>query len=178
MDRISEETATARLAELVALEYGVHPAVARQIRTAAALHDIGKVKIPESILNKPGKLDGREFEIIKAHTRLGAELLESIRGSLGEMARLIALYHHEWWSGGGYFGRHTDELPCYISIVAIADVYTALVCERPYKHAWPPEEALAYIQNQAGNQFSHALVKVFLPLAQNDSRVSALLSRR
>lgn len=166
MGQMNEDKAVARLAELVALECGVHPVVAKQIRTATALHDVGKVKISTSILNKPGKLNEQEFEIIKTHTRLGAKILSGIEGGLGAMARLIALYHHEWYDGGGYWGWHTCELPGYVSIAAISDVFTALIRERPYKAAWPPDEALAYIENQAGRQFSPALVKAFLPLAR------------
>lgn len=174
MNQISEDVAAARLTEAVALECGVHPVVAKQIRTAAALHDIGKVKLPGSILNKPGKLNRQEFEVIKTHTTLGAGLLGSVQGCLGEMARMIALYHHEWYDGHGYWGRHTDELPAYISIAAIADVFTALVSIRPYKYAWPREEALMYIQNQSGTQFSPALVRAFLTIAREE-RVPKIL---
>jgi len=170
----NEDKAAANLTEIVALECGVHSAVAKQIRAAAVMHDIGKQKIPDSILKKPGKLTEQEFEVVKTHTRLGAEMLASIQGSLGKMARLTALYHHEWWSGDGYWSRRTDELPAYISIISISDVFTALVCERPYKHAWPPEEALGYINNQAGTQFSPALVRAFIPLARHDSRIRAI----
>lgn len=173
-----EDEAAARLAEIVALECGVHPAVAKQIRVAAALHDIGKQKIPDSILNKPGKLTEQEFELMKTHTRLGAKMLRSIQNGLGKMVRTTALYHHEWYDGGGYWGKHTCELPTYVPIVSISDVFTALVCERSYKFAWPPEEALDYIQNQAGTQFSPALVGVFIPLVRNDSRVSAIFEGR
>ena len=163
-----------RLAELVALECGVRPAVASQIRIAATLHDIGKQKIPRDILNKPGKLNAQEFDIIKTHTVLGAEMLSSMRGELGEMARACCLYHHEYWNGGGYLGRFTDDLPFYIPFVAISDVFTALVCERSYKQAWPPSEAIAYIQNQADTQFSPVLVGIFLSLVRIGSRVSAI----
>lgn len=174
MSGFNEDKAAAQLAEVLALECGVHPVAARQIRTAAYLHDIGKQKLSEVLLNKPGKLTASEFEVIKTHTRLGAEMLIPIQGSLGNMARLSALYHHEHWDGGGYFGKRTDELPAYISYISIADVFTALVSERSYKSAWPPEEAIKYINNQAGTQFSPALVRVFVPLAQGDSRVRAI----
>lgn len=165
-----------QLTEIVTLECGVHPAVAKQVRVAATLHDVGKQKIPVSILNKPGKLDAREFEIIKTHTVLGAEALTSVKGELGEMARACCLFHHEWWNGFGYCGRKTDELPFYVAAVAISDVFVALVCERPYKTAWPPQEALDYIQNQAGTQFSPALVEMFIALILNDNRVPALFA--
>jgi putative two-component system response regulator len=175
MSNFREEKAVARLAEIVALECGTSPAAARQVRTAASLHDIGKLKIPGSIINKPGKLTAREFEVIKTHTVLGAEMLGSFQGKLGEMARVTAMYHHEWYDGSqSYWGKRAAVLPFYVQIAAICDVFTALLYRRPYKRPWPPEEALAYIQNKAGTQFSPALTDIFLPLARNDDRVWAI----
>jgi putative nucleotidyltransferase with HDIG domain len=170
----NEEKAAAKLAEIIALKYGEHPAVARQIRAAAALHDIGKQKIPDAILNKSGKLTNREFEIMKTHTTLGAEMLVSFQGKLGAMARVTALYHHERYDGGGYWGKRTDGLPLYVAITAISDVFTALVCERPYKSPWPPDDTIDYINYQAGTQFDPVLVGVFIPLVQSDSSVRAI----
>ena len=174
----NEGRAVARLAEIMALEQGSSLATARQIRTAAALHDIGKQKIPASILNKPGKLTRQEFEVVKTHTVLGAKMLANFQGELGEMARITALYHHEWHNGCGYWGKRADTLPYYVSIIAIADVFTALICERPYKRAWPPGEVMEYIQNQSGTQFSPALVDFFLSMVRGDSRVPALFDGR
>ena len=174
--RISnEDRATAWLAELFALECGICPSVARQIRTAAALHDLGKQKIPASILNKPEKFTLKEFEIVKTHTTLGAEMLMSIQGELGVMARATALYHHEYYDGSGYLGKHTDELPFYLPIVTISDVFVALIIRRPYKQAWTTKEALSYIQEQSGKQFSPALVKIFLPMMLHDDRILSIL---
>jgi putative nucleotidyltransferase with HDIG domain len=178
MDSFNEEKAVSKLVEIIALEYGASPDEARMIRTAAALHDIGKHKIPKTILNKPGKLTEAEFEIIKTHTGLGAEILENFQGELGEMARVIALYHHERYDGGGYWGKPTEELPFYVSITAISDVFTALVCSRPYKKPWPPGDALDYINKQAGTQFDPVLVGVFIPLARNDGSIRAVFAGR
>ena len=169
-----EEKTVGRLTEIIALECGVCSAKARQIRTAATLHDIGKLRIPAAILDKPGKLDAAEFEAIKKHTLLGVKTLMSIQGELGVMARACCKYHHEWFDGGGYWGRRVSDLPFYIPFVAISDVFTALVSNRPYKEAWPPNEAMQYIQNKAGTQFDPELVKIFLSLVRDDSRVSAL----
>ncbi|MCL2078745.1 MAG: HD domain-containing protein [Oscillospiraceae bacterium] len=177
-NRFNEDKAVARLAELTALECGTAPAVARQIRTASALHDIGKVKIPQSIINKPGKLTPEEFEIIKTHTTLGAEMLASFQGELGAMAKLIALYHHERCDCCGYWGKDMNELPQYVAITAIADVFTALVCKRAYKEAWPPDEAIAYILSQAGRQFNPALVDAFIQLVRYDDRAWAIFNGR
>jgi len=176
---LNENKAVARLSELLALEMGASPAKARQIKSAAALHDIGKQRIPPYILNKPGKLDANEFEIMKNHTKLGVEMLSSIQGALGEMATMTALYHHEWQnpSLGGYWGVSMYYLPDYVGIVSICDVFTALVARRAYKEPWPPTEALAYIGQQAGTQFSEELAEVFLRLIRDDSRVPAIFTQ-
>ena len=175
---INETESVAFLSERTALLCGIEPAVAKQIRIAAALHDVGKQKIPAAILNKPGKLTKDEFEVIKEHTKLGAEMLEGVQGGLGAMARTVCLTHHEWWDGNGYWGYRTDDLPPYVPIVAISDVFTALICERPYKQAWPPREAMDYIQKQAGTQFSPDLVGVFLSMIQGDENVAAFFTGR
>jgi putative two-component system response regulator len=172
MDNVNENRAVGRLSELIALEYGLSPAYAGQIRVAATLHDIGKFRVPREILDKPGELTAQEFEIVKTHTAAGAEMLKSIKGGLGEMARACCMYHHEFYNGGGYFGIHTDKLPLYCQFVAIADVFLALVSsQRAYKSAWPPAEAIEYIQNKAHTQFAPELVSVFLRLVQNNRRV-------
>ena len=175
MNSFSEDKAGARLAEILAARQGFSPAVARQIRTAAILHDIGKQKIPAVILHKPGKLDKLEFEVIKAHTTLGANMLANVQGDLGAMIQNVCLYHHEWHNGAGYWGKSAEELPAYIQIVSISDVFMALINQRPYKSAWPLEAALIYIQNQAGTQFSRELVNAFLSLAESDGQFFACL---
>jgi putative two-component system response regulator len=174
LNTFNENKAVGRLSELLALEYGASPAYAKQIRTAAVLHDIGKQKIPAGILLKPGALTAQEFGVMKTHTVLGAEMLKAIKGSLGEMARACCMYHHEFYNGGGYFGIHTEKLPFYCQFVAIADVFTALLCNRPYKQPWPPKEAVEYIQSKAHTQFAPELVSAFISLVRNDSRVPAI----
>lgn len=175
----NENKAVAALAEIVALEYGVHPTVASQIRTAAALRNIGNQQIHQSIINKPCGLTESEFAIVKNHTLLGAEILSDIQGNLGEMARLIALYHHEHWDSKGYWGKHTCELPVYVSIVSVADTYSALICDRPYKNkAWTPEDALYYIKEESGARFAPALAKVFISVVRGDGRAATLFDGR
>jgi putative two-component system response regulator len=166
----------ARIAEIMALEQGVSSASASQIRAASVLHDIGKIRIPAAILNKPGKRDAREFEIMKTHTTMGAELLSSITGNLGTMSRAACLWHHEHHNGGGYWGKTSPELPPYVPIISIADVFVALVSRRPYKEAWPLKQAVEYIENQAGTQFSPELVKLFTALIRLDGRLKAIYS--
>jgi HD-GYP domain-containing protein (c-di-GMP phosphodiesterase class II) len=176
MDSFNENKAVGQLSELLALTRGYCPAKAKQIGVAAVLHDVGKQKIPASILNKPGKLTEHEFEIVKTHTLRSAKMVSNIQGELGEMTALVCLYHHEWQSGGGYWKVPAYYLPEYVSLVSISDVFTALVSRRAYKDAWPPDEALAFIQQQAGTQFTAVLVEVFTNMIRNDSRVPAIFA--
>jgi len=171
---INENRAVARLSELFALYLGIKPNKARQIRNAASLHDIGKQHIEKSILNKKGRLAPEEFEIIKTHTEIGAQMLSSIKGELGIMARSACLYHHEWYNGGGYMGIPTSKLPYYIPIISISDVFVACCSNRCYKDAWPPEQVLEYLQNQAGTQFSYDIVKKFISLVRESDDVATL----
>ena len=163
------------LSEIMAQKCSLHPDVARRLRTAAALHDIGKSKIPGEILNKPDALYNEEWEIMKTHTVLGAEILTDIKGELGEMACLIAQYHHEKWDGSGYWKKYADDLPLYIPIVTIVDMFVALLSERAYKAKWSYENAVEYIQKQAGTYFNPSLVDIFINLVEHDKNVFPLL---
>ncbi len=176
MRDFNEGITVARLSELLASERGYSPDDARQIHAAALFHDIGKQKISGSIIRKPGKLTTAEMEIMKTHTTLGAGMLMSIHGKLGVMARNICLWHHEFHNGKGYWGKLAGELPPYISIVSICDVYVALINAREYKTAWPQDAALEYIYNRAGTQFSRELADKFCSLVTGDNRVPAILS--
>lgn len=178
MEAINESKAVGRLCEILALAYGEPPHKARQIRIAASLHDVGKQRIKKAILDKPGKLTPQEFEVVKTHTILGAEMLSGLEGELGKMARDCAMWHHEWHNGSGYWGKRMGDLPQFVAFTAISDVFCALIHRRCYKEPWPPREAMDYIQKQAGTQFSHELAEVFLWLVQYDSRVTAIFNRR
>jgi putative two-component system response regulator len=175
MNPFNENRAVGQLSELMALERGYTPAEAKQIKAAAILHDIGKQRISRQILDKPGKLTVKEFNIVKQHTKIGAEMLTCIKGSIGEMARHICEYHHEFENGKGYWEIPAAYLPDYVKFVSLADVYCALISsERPYKSAWSQEDALAYIQEQAGTRYKAVLVDVFVNLIRCDSRVPAI----
>jgi putative two-component system response regulator len=132
------------------------------IRRAAPLHDVGKIAIPDSILLKPGKLMPQEFELMKTHTTLGAKMLSGGRFPLLQWAEEIALTHHERWDGTGYIGQHGESIPMTGRIVTVADVFDALTNERPYKKAWPYDEAIEEIQRQSGRQFDPLVVEAFL----------------
>ncbi|MCL1882468.1 MAG: HD domain-containing protein [Defluviitaleaceae bacterium] len=161
----NEDKAAAVLAEVLALAYGIEPETAQLIGNATALHDVGKIMIPNHIRGKPTKLTNAEFAIMKTHTIWGANILMRIPNDFGVMAREIALLHHERWDSQGYWGKNAKELPDYVQIAAISDLYTALRSpNRPYKRSWPPNEALEYIKAEAGTRFNPALVEVFLSL--------------
>ena len=137
---------------------------------AAPLHDIGKISIPDNILFKPGKLTPEEFDVIKTHSLEGGKMIKSVLEGVSyndyvEIAYDVATYHHEKWDGTGYpFGLKGDYIPISARIMAICDVYDALIMERVYKPAYSQEKALKIIESEAGKHFDPALVKLFLKL--------------
>jgi len=137
---------------------------------SSILHDIGKVGIPDHILMKPGKLNDEEFELIKNHTLIGGDvLLETEKLNSGRtflsIGKMVAYHHHEKWDGSGYpHGMKGEEIPLSARIVAVADVYDALMSERPYKKAFTHEKAVEIITEGRGKHFDPALVDVFLSI--------------
>lgn len=147
-------------------EYGLTAHDIDVISSAAALHDIGKIAIPDAILNKPGRLTEAEFEVMKTHTTTGAELVQTLTG-LGDTEYLryaynIALYHHERWDGNGYpHGLVGDAIPICAQVVSIADVFDALTSDRVYKDAYPCNQAINMILNNECGKYSHKLLECF-----------------
>lgn len=136
---------------------------AQMVETAAPLHDIGKIGIPDSILLKPGKLSPEEFEIMKTHTTIGGELLDGNKSKLLETAKEIALSHHERWDGSGYpKGLNGNEIPFVGRICCICDVFDALTTKRPYKEAWDIDAALMEIEKCKGIAFDPEVVDEFI----------------
>ena len=135
---------------------------------SAPLHDIGKISVPDSVLNKPGKLTAEEYEIIKTHTTAGKKILENAINKVeGESylkeARNMAAYHHERWDGKGYpEGLHGQVIPLSARVMAVADVFDALASPRVYKPAFPIEKALEIIEEGSGTQFDPKCVEVFM----------------
>ena len=130
---------------------------------AAPMHDIGKIGIPEAILLKPGKLLPDEWKIMQKHPAIGAGIIGRHEHPLLNTARIVALTHHEKWDGSGYpRGLAGEKIPLVGRIVAIADVFDALTSERPYKQAWPVEEAIDFLQKQSGSHFDPRLVALFI----------------
>ena len=133
------------------------------LRIAAMLHDVGKIGIPDVILKKPARLDEEEYEIMKTHTNLGGDLFINLFNEVDEMSRDVAVCHHERWDGKGYpKGLAGEDIPLAGRIVAIADVYDALMSKRVYKSAWSEDDVLKYLREQAGTQFDPELIEVFI----------------
>ena len=148
-------------------EYGLVPSEIALMSNAAALHDIGKIAIPEEILNKPGRLTVEEFEIMKTHSAVGDEMLAGLHFGKDEKlvhyARQICRWHHERWDGNGYpDGLAGNEIPLAAQAVSLADVYDALVSERVYKKAFSHETALDMIKNGECGVFNPVLLQCFL----------------
>lgn len=132
---------------------------------AAPMHDIGKIGIPDAVLLKPGKLDEREWIIMRGHSELGAEIIGEHNSPLLQMARVVAMTHHEKWNGKGYpNGLAGEDIPLVGRILAIADVFDALTSERPYKKAWTISAAMEFIEKETGRQFDPALADLFISL--------------
>jgi putative two-component system response regulator len=150
------------LAALIGRAMGFSEDQAQSIQAAATLHDIGKIGIPDRILLKPGALTREEFDQIKTHTAIGAEILTMSHFSILKLAREIAFYHHERWDGCGYNRIGGEDIPVSARIVALADTFDVLTHDRPYKRAWPGSRAVAEIQRERGHQFDPRVVDAFL----------------
>lgn len=149
-------------AQVLALAAGKSDSWAEQLLLAAPMHDIGKIGIPDAVLQKPGKLTDEEMQIMRRHPLIGAEIIGESDSGLLQMAQQVALYHHEKWDGSGYpYGLAAEAIPLEGRIVALADVFDALTSVRPYKKAWSVEEAMAHIHAQSGLHFDPTLVQLF-----------------
>jgi putative two-component system response regulator len=159
----------------------ISAAFVQSIGINSALHDIGKVGIPDHVLLKPGLLDEDELKIMRTHARIGADCIEQIQRRLGEstflhQAREIALYHHERWDGTGYpFGIHSEEIPLSARIVMIADVYDALTSRRVYKDPYSHEVSVEKIRQGAGRHFDPHLVDIFLSIESQFKEIAISL---
>ncbi|MDQ6951486.1 MAG: HD domain-containing phosphohydrolase [Mariprofundales bacterium] len=148
---------------IIANEMGCSLHEQQAIFHASAMHDLGKIGIPDNILNKPAHLEADEWEIMKNHATMGAEILKDSDAELLQLCATIAVGHHEHWDGNGYpNGLAGAEIPLEARIVAVADVFDALVNQRAYKKAWPIEDALALIEGESGSHFDPAVVEAFL----------------
>ena len=133
------------------------------LEVASMIHDIGKLTIPDKILNKPGKLSPVEFESVKKHAIAGYEMMKESKHAIIQAAAVIALEHHEKWNGTGYpAGLEKDATHVFGRIVALADVFDALSTDRVYKKAWPLEQIVDLLKKERGEHFDPKLVDIML----------------
>ncbi|MFW5837698.1 MAG: HD-GYP domain-containing protein, partial [Desulfovibrionaceae bacterium] len=152
------------------------PAELDLLAQAGAMHDVGKIGISDNILLKPGKLTPEEYEVMKTHARIGGKLLSGSDCDLLTAARVVAETHHERWDGGGYpRGLAGEAIPLFGRIACIADVFDALISVRPYKAAWPMDEALQEIERCAGRHFDPGLAERFLARREELQQIMDLL---
>lgn len=150
-------------ARILALAIGYSEAQADELFNAAPMHDVGKIGTPDAILQKKGPLTPEEWVVMRNHAKIGAEILGEHPPGMLRLASSVALTHHEKWDGNGYpRGLRGKDIPIEGRIIAIADVFDALTSERPYKKAWPVEDAVALLQRESGKHFDPELVPAFL----------------
>ena len=155
-----------KVSEMLAEEIGLSPQEVIDIRLTAPLHDIGKIGIPDSILMKKGSLNEKEWEFMKKHTEIGAEILESDLDIL-KCAKRIALYHHEKYDGNGYpAGLKGEDIPIEARIVTVADSFDAIVSARPYKPPRSYLEGIEELKRNSGTQFDPKIVNAFVKISE------------
>ena len=151
----------------VARSLGLHTSLVSNILYAAPMHDVGKIGIPDNILLKPGPLDKKEWVIMKTHTTIGGRILEGSDAAFINLAKVVALAHHEKWDGSGYpLGLKGKDIPQAGRIVAIADVFDALTSQRPYKKAFSLEKSFDNIRKSSGSHFDPEVVEAFFAVQE------------
>jgi putative two-component system response regulator len=154
-----------KIARLLAVRVGMSEGEADILLHAAPMHDVGKIGIPDRILLKPGPLDDDEWAVMQRHTVIGAEIIGEHSSDVMRAARTVALRHHERWDGSGYPDRlKGEDIPLAARVVAVADVFDALLSARPYKLAWPLEQTVAEIQAKSGQHFDPRCAAALLDL--------------
>jgi len=150
-------------ARVLGIAAGLTEQEADDLLHAAPMHDVGKIGIPDRVLQKPGPLDADEWKVMQGHVNIGAEIIGEHSSGMLALARNIALTHHEKYDGSGYpNGLKGDQIPLEGRICAIADVFDALTSVRPYKKAWSEEEAIDFLRQQKAKHFDPALVELFI----------------
>ena len=153
----------AHYSQIIARGLDLEPHKQNLLLKAAPMHDVGKIGIPDYILLKPGKLTPEEMEVMKSHARLGFELLQGSGSEILRAGAEIAISHHEKYDGTGYPNAlKGKDIPLYGRIVAVADVFDALTSERPYKKAWPLEDAVRFLEEGRGKHFDPMCIEAFL----------------
>lgn len=153
----------AEISKILALDIGLSEEEAEIIKLASPLHDLGKIGVPDAILNKPGKHTPEEWEIMKSHALLGYEMLNKSERRILQAGAVLARDHHEHWAGGGYpYNKSGDEIHIYGRITAVADVFDALGSDRCYKKAWPLDKILDLMRAERGKQFEPSIIDSLL----------------
>ena len=152
----------AHYSKILALKYGLDEEEAEMLKLASPMHDIGKVGIPDSILNKPGRLTDDEFEIMKTHASLGYEMLKHSNKKILQAAAIVSKEHHEKYNGNGYpMGLKEEDIHIYARITAIADVFDALGSDRVYKKKWDDKDIFQFLKEERGEHFDPKLIDIF-----------------
>src|ERR1700737_897735 len=153
----------ARYSALIGVNIGLATDTVHVLEFASPMHDIGKIGIPDAVLLKQGPLNAEEDSVMKNHPRIGYDILKGSPSKYLSMGAIIALGHHEKYDGSGYpNGLHGEDIPIVARIVSVADVFDALVSERPKKHAWSIAEGIAYLEAQKGRHFDPRCVEAFV----------------
>jgi putative two-component system response regulator len=156
IQRMSEYSA------VIARGLNLPPGEVELILHASRMHDVGKIAVPEAILRKPSELDSQEWKVMRQHSMIGSRILENSSSQILQAGRVIALHHHERWDGAGYpNGLSGSDIPLWGRICAVADVFDAVTSERPYKPAFPNEEALQLLREGKGKHFDPRVIDVF-----------------
>jgi HD-GYP domain-containing protein (c-di-GMP phosphodiesterase class II) len=175
--RAAQAAQTMTVAVAVAERLGLSDDEVAAIKLGALFHDIGTIGVPESVLRKPGSLDEREWNEVRAHATIGANLLANV--PMLERVRPIVLSHHERFDGTGYpQGLREDQIPLAAQIIAVADAYAAMTAERPYRRAMSPQNAMAELRANAGTQFNPVVVEAFIGIVSGERRVEATNSQQ
>jgi len=149
--------------EIIGKAYGLDDKQMELMKISSPLHDIGKIGIPDHILNKPSSLSDEEYRVVKEHSKIGYEILKNSNRDILQIAAVIAYSHHENWDGTGYpQNLKGEEIDIYSRIIAVADVFDALIHDRCYKKAWSIEEAIDFIKKEKGKKFEPKIVDMFL----------------
>lgn len=165
----------AEISELLALEYGLSEEDAAVIKLASPLHDLGKIGIPDAVLNKPGRHTNEERKIMQTHAQLGVDMLKSSKRRVLKAGAIIAGEHHEKWDGSGYpNGTSGEDIHIYGRISAVADVFDALGSDRCYKKAWPLDKVMTLFKEERGKHFEPRLVDI---LHDNLDKILAITDR-
>ena len=173
-DSGEHSTRVGELAADLAIQIGEDRGWSEELRLAGRLHDVGKVAIPDAILQKPGPLTEEEFETMKSHTTVGATVFAGSRSTLIQLAAEVALSHHERWDGSGYpHGLVGEAIPLSGRLVAVADVYDALITAHRYKHAWTSSDAVEHIVAGRGTQYEPRIVDALVEVIGRRARAAS-----